>query len=368
MKKTIAALGASVLGLGSAVVVGAAPANAEVGPLPDCANIAEQLGGISSPTPDPADMWFENCVPQYGMGKVEFTIVPDEDNPAVDFPEDFVTLDEAPYEDSPITVSTTTDAAALQEYFGAEDAFAIAPIIPQTVLDEAPNSQTYGATVITKISSLTAATSETVPADIVSLCEYDELDFGGYIAAYDPIDTTFTQTVDGAEWAYTITGQAPDSYFLITNVDSTPFLCITDGESVAWGPLSSGGYIYLGVVLPFIPDTFSGPTSFQQPVGAGFAELQQFLDGTVSPAEIGESGYYTLGVFERLGAPAPGPALAATGSDGSALLIPAIIVGGVVILGGALVAVSVIRRRRAAEPAAPAEPTAPAEPPVDPTA
>ncbi|MDO7883304.1 hypothetical protein [Antiquaquibacter soli] len=366
MKKTIAALGASVLGLGSAVAVGAAPANAEPAPVTDCANIEEQIGSLGSSN-DPAEMWFENCIPQYGLGKVEFTIVPDEDNPAVDFPEDFVTLDDAAYEDSPITVTTTTDAAALQAYFGAEDApYSIAPILPQTILDEESNSQTYGATVIAKISSLTAADPETVPADVVSLCEYDELDFGGYVASYDPIDTTFTQTVDGAEWTYTITGQSPDSYFLITTVDEVPFLCITDGENAAWGPLSSGGYIYLGVVLPFIPETFSGPTSFEQSADASASEIRELLDGTIEPAAIGDSGLYTLGVFERLGVPAPGPALAATGSDGNALILPAIIVGGVVVLGGALIAVSVIRRRRtnpATETVAPAESSAP---PTDP--
>jgi hypothetical protein len=351
VKKTIAALGATVLGLGSVVVAGAVPATAAP-VLPDCENMQEQLGAESG-SPDPAEMWFENCIPQYGIGKAEFTIVADETDSTVEFPEGFTSLEKYDEGDSPISVSTTTDAAALTEYLDAADApFDFAPIIPIELIEEDASSQLYVAQVYNRIESISYADAATTPAAITEICEFDDsVVFGGWVAAFDPIDTTFSQTVDGKAWDYTITGQSPDSYFLVTD---DGWLCMTDGETQVSGPFETGGFIYAGLVLPFIPESISGPTSFEQ-LGGGSASLEQLL-GDVQSAAIGDTGLYTLGVFGPDGAapaPAPAPALAATGSDGNSLVLPAIIVGGIVILGGALVAVSVVRKRRKDEPATP---------------
>lgn len=351
MKKTIAALGASVLGLGSAVVAGAVPATAAP-ILPDCENIQEQIGFISSPTPDPEAIWFENCIPQYGLGKAEFTIVPSETDPAAEFPEGFEPLDGFDEEGTGITVSTTLDQARLTEYFDGTDApFDLIPILPVDEYEISPTEHTYEATVFAPIESLDPIAADTTPAAIIEACEFGDAEFYGWRASYGAIDSTFSQTVDGKVWDYTIEAQSPDGYFLITDNGSEPWLCVTDGDTVAFGPLNSSGFIFLGLVMPFLPQSLGGsPTAFEQFAGSSTSVEQLWSD--VDSAAIGESGLYTLGIFGPDGAaPAPAPALAATGSDGNSLILPAIIVGGIVVLGGALVAVSVIRKRRKDEPA-----------------
>ncbi len=346
MKKTLAALGASVLGLGAAAVPAASAVAAP--PLEPCTDILDQVESIG----DFNEVWLGDCIPQYGLGKVEFTIVADEDNPATPLPEGFTDLNDAFLsEDSPVATSTTLDTAAIEAYFFDTEAEGIMPITAIALDDETPESQTYVALTVVPIASTGQATAENTPADVVSACEIswpapeDEApDTIGWFATFDPVDTTYTQTVGAAQWTYTITGQSNPSYFFFTydSVDDEEYVCVTDGESVISEPLDSIEgieelIVFLGA-MPFIsPDVCfcEIPSSFEQAV----AEFEAG-DGS-SFAAIGDSGLYDLGIF----GPSK-PQLAATGADAGSLLVPALIAGGVVIVGGTLITLAVVRRRR----------------------
>ena len=345
MKKTLAALGASVLGLGAAAIPAATASAAP--PLEPCADIIDQLDSIG----DFNDQWLGDCIPQYGLGKAEFTIVADEDDPTAQLPDGFVELTEA-FEtaDSPVSTSTTLDTAAIESYFFDTEAEGIMPISAIALDDETPGSQTYVAFTIVPIASTGQATEENTPAGIASACEIvwpeaeEEPTSIGWFATFDPVDTTYTQTVGGTVWTYEISAQSNPSYSFLTydEVEDEEVVCVTDGESTLIEPLDSISGIeeillFLGA-MPFISPGACFceiPTSLEQAI----AELE--LGEGSSFAAIGESGLYDLGTF--------GPSkaqLAATGADAGSLLVPALIAGGVVIVGGTLITLAVVRRRR----------------------
>lgn len=322
MKKTLAAIGASVLGLGSVAAGAAIPANAASGPTEGaCANIQDQIEATGNIT----DNWFQDCVPQYGIGKAEFTIVPDEDNPTEEFPEGFVDLSEVG--DPAITVSSTLDTSAIGAYFSEVDApEQVAPIYAIQNLESTPTSRTYGASVFAPVASIGVATD--VPADVAAACDVDTIDYeGGWVATYKPIDATYSQTIGGEKWDYTITGTPKPSYFYIAEDEGT--FCVTDGTYtiVEDGQGTSNLQILFGGVFTYIPGS----------VEEGLSDLQ------------------SLGVFSRNGlepAPVPvppaAPQLAATGADAASLVAPGLIAGGVLAAGGALMIASALRKRRQA--------------------
>lgn len=348
MKKTLAALGASVLGLG--VVAVPATTAAAAPPIEPCENVLDQLESVG----DFNEVWLGDCVPQYGLGKAEFTIVADEDNPTAQLPEGFTDLNDAFIsEDSPVVASTTLDTAAIEAYFFDTEAQGVMPITAIALDDETPESQTYIAFTVVPVASTGMATEENTPADVVSACEVswpgpeeDLSDSIGWFATFHPVDTTYTQTVGGTEWIYEITAQSNPSYFFFTydEVESEEYVCVTDGESTIREPLDSITGIeelllFLGA-MPFISPGVCFceiPTSLEQAI----AEVKLGEDSSF--AAIGESGLYDLGIF---GPTAPKPQLASTGADAGSLLVPALIAGGVVIVGGTLITLAVVRRRR----------------------
>lgn len=358
MKKSLAALGASVLGLGAATA-GAAPAIAEPAPLEPCANISDQF----STTFDLNEEWFQDCIPQYGLSKTEFTIVADENNPTVDFPSDFAPLsDYISEEDSGIQATTTVDSAALAAYFGSntENGAPIVPVLPVATLDNSVGSQTYLTFTVAPIDAVGPATPETTPADVISACDLEgwgtdsPLDVLGWVASYDPVDTTFAQTAGGASWAYTVTAQSKPTYFFLVDDGDFVGACVTDGESaLVFDDVDSELYYLFILVTPFLPEDLDGWVS--PPAPTSVEELLHAVTSNPSFAAIGDSGLYDLGTFAR---DVPKPQLAATGADASALLVPALIGGGVLVVGGALVVITLVRRRRAAVPEPQDPPTA----------
>lgn len=353
VKKALAALGATVLGLGTAATGAALPAAAAPAPLPPatepCTDINDQLDSTGSW----ASNWFQDCVPQYGVGKAEFTIVPDEDNPTEEFPEGFVDLTEG--EDGGITRTSTADLEALAEYFSTVDAdeVGLTPIVPVAVDGDSATSRTYLATVFAPVATIgNAGPEDEVPAEVLAACGFAETDYAGWVATYEPIDTTFTQTVDEAEWTYEITGEPKPSYFMISEDGET--LCITDGTYTLLTSEStdiSGYFFYLfGLVTVYPPNAVDFvPTDGQIPDLSSLAETFASLKFAADPLDP----IQTLGTFSRSGItppppppPVPGPALAPTGADAADLVIPAAIAGGVLLVGGALVVIAVVRRRR----------------------
>ncbi len=291
-------------------------------------------------------------MPQYGAGKAEFTIVPDEDNPTEEFPEGFIDLTGGSAAEG-IDVSSTNDLEALNEYFeSATPAEELTPILPVEVDGDSPSSRTYYSVVVAPVATIrTAGPEDDVPAEVLAACGVGESSFLGWVATYDPIDTTFTQTIDGDEWTYTITGAPKPSYFLITEDETA--LCLTDGTYTLSTNDSSEitGYFYylFGLVMPYPPtDLFPVSTSGELPDFSSLRESFASLTFTADPL----SPFQSLGTFSREGieptpTPTPTPqALAATGADAADLVVPAVIAGSVLLVGGALVVIAVVRRRR----------------------
>lgn len=322
MKKTLAAIGASVLGLGSVAAGGALPASAAGGPTEGaCADIQDQISSTGSIT----DNWFQDCVPQYGIGKAEFTIVPDENNPTEEFPEGFVDLNDV--ENPAITVTSTLDTAAIGTYFSDIEAPEnLAPIYPIGAVESTPTARTYAASIFAPIATIGLATD--VPASVTAACSLDTVSYeGGWVATYNPIDATFSQTIEGVPWNHTITGTPKPSYFFIGEDGST--FCVTDGEYTLTSDDNDSGIVQalFGGVFTYIPGSIT----------EGPADLQ------------------SLGIFSRDGlvpppapAPAPAPQLAATGADAASLAPVGLLAAGVLAAGGALVALGAGRKRRGA--------------------
>ncbi len=325
MKKPLAAFGASVLGLGT-VAVAATPAAAEP-PRRECATIDEQLAVGELTT----GVWYHDCVPQYGLSKVEFTIVPDGEDPAVEFPEAFERLDLADDPGTGITMSTTLDSAAIVRYWEEpEDSF-LPPIAPVRLVTSTENSQTYTASVIAPIATAGPASEETTPEAVVEACTVTDWN-NAWVATYEPIDTTFHQVVDGADWSFTVEAQSNPTYVFIEVISQT--VCITDGEETSVTSFASA-LSALGRIAPFRSPLESGsPVSTE-------AILELDVEAIV-PAEIGTSGYYDIGVFAR--DDVPPPQLAATGANSAATVLA----GAAAVFGGALLAFVGRRRRRSA--------------------
>lgn len=321
MKKPLAAIGVSLLGLGTASVA-AAPASAEP-PRPDCETIDEQLA-IGELTDG---VWYHDCVPQYGLSKVEFTIVPDESDPSIEFPEAFVPLDRADEPSAGITVSTTLDTAAMAAYWEEPEGTVIPPIAPVRLVTSTASSQTYTASVIAPIASAGPASEEATPEVVVDECDVTDWS-RAWVATYGPIDTTFRQTVDGSEWSFTIGAQSDPTYVFISTESET--VCITDGETTVVTSIP-GALSPLGRIAPFRSVLESGaPVSTEAIVSLD--------ENAIAPAEIGTSGYFDVGVFER---DAPAPQLAATGSDSWMTALA----GALAVFAGALLALGGRRRR-----------------------
>lgn len=303
VKSSVAALSAGALGLVGATV-GASPAAAAV---PYCGTITEYQD--SFPAIDPSE-FFADCVPQYGIGKAEFTITSDSPIPA-----GFTELtDLAP-------AASSVDSAALTTYLDA-----VAPgefdtaVIAGPLLFDTEDSRTYLAALASPVVGYAALPS--VPADLAVLCgapaDADPAIFtSAYRLDFGATSTTYSQLIDGADWSWTITVPARSAWYLFGEEGGEPVICATDGLT-AYSSAAGGGFgeVEILLALPFAPE---------------------FPDFETSAA-------WDLGPFARFVPTPVVPPLPATGLETAA---PAGIAVGLVAIGAlALAGATVVRRRR----------------------
>lgn len=343
MRKALALAGAAAIGVGASTIA-AAPAAAEPVTEP-CEGFIDHL----TITGEVNDNWYMDCVPQYGLGKAEFTIHAGEEPadgdppPADEFPDGFT-----PLSDPSVTATTSLDPGlAAYELFDSPERRGAFPVLMQTA--DTPTSQDYLGLVYAPITGVASGSEENITAEMVALCEPELTDavvdgeLVAFVASFGPTDTTFTQTVDGEEWAYTIsTPPPPVAFFLFVDEDELIVtdapLCITDGVGHIAGvgigdvdfedPVESLGffaYVALALVSPL-------PEQIEELEDLEFPELRfigDFYRQVEEPIEEEE--------------PTPAaPTLPATGSDvaGAAGLA-----GALALLGIGLASAAALRRR-----------------------
>jgi hypothetical protein len=268
--RSAAALGASVLGIVGAAA-GAVPAQAATPTaLPDCTDYLQHTVSASAV---PGSNWYMDCVPQYGAGKAEFTVISD-----VDFPADFLDL-----HDPEVTVTSTTAAPAVAGYFGVSTTIGgFSRLYKSGGVD--PRMQQYTGTAYLPISSVAAIDPTTLPAACVGTYN------AAYQITYAPATTTFTQSVDGEEWKYEITA-APEPLSLGMNlantggIDSAQALCASSAGATRSALNNSDG-VWDSIMFSQVErgDTFIGTN-------------------TLSPAPGDWTAAKNLGTFSRWVAP-----------------------------------------------------------------
>ena len=329
MKKTSAVIAVTTLGVASAAAGAAAPAIADPVTTP-CADISAHV--LADPLPD---NWYMPCVPQYGLGKAEFTI-----ESTTDFPDEFLSLD-----DDGVTTTSTVDEAVIGAYVQVGGPLPM--VSPVSLLSPTPTTQTYLAQLVAPVTGVGVVAPVDLPVEIVAQCDPTGWTTPIYRATYGSLSTTFAQTINGVPWNFTVTGNPPPTYFFL-QFDPTavgdpisgdfpqvapdsPF-CVTDGVHTLSGIADDSGGIpireimsvHAGLVPPFamlLPSEFINPSGENVP-------LQD------------------LGTFALAAPAAPAaPQLAATGTDATPYLVAAGALGGV----GVLLSLLGYRRRRAAK-------------------
>jgi hypothetical protein len=224
MKKALAAVGASVLGLSGALVATAAPATAAT---PQCTTSSDH--NVST-TADGSQDWYMDCVPQYGLGKAEFTITTT--SPKT-FPVGY-TLD-----DGHQTVTSSVDGTTAAAYFG-EPAEGTGGFLNLT--DPGPStttSQSYGTSGKTLYAIYPVKTTgklTSLPQGCFPNTTTPETYAGMYEVTFKPTTTTFTETIGGKTVTTTITTQAAplDLGLNFSNgqLDGSAPLCAVSGTNV----------------------------------------------------------------------------------------------------------------------------------------
>jgi LPXTG-motif cell wall-anchored protein len=338
MKKTLALLGATALGIIGAGAT-AVPAQAAAPALAACDDVSDHF--VAQPNAE----WYADCVPQFGAGKVEFSIDTE------DAPEGFL-----PLTDASVTATTDLDVEAANDYDLAEEGFVkgafikldsnddivddIDDDIDDDDDDDAPSTeQSYYATLAAPITGVRGLSVSDLPEQ----CD-DEYD-AAYVVTYGAVTTSFVQTVAGEEVRYDITATpAPKTIaFNVTEGEfsgaldySAPF-CVTDGTRTA---------AFTGSERPPLPSFIaSGQIERNGDVTISpFVEAYDSETGGTTNADLGTFARYVAPVVEE---PVTQPAaaddsaeLAETGADASPALIGA---GGLLVAG---LAALVFRGRR----------------------
>lgn len=213
MKKTIAAGGASLLGIGAASLGVAAPAAAAdvTTPCADYTDHAITVGALNS-------NWYMDCVPQYANAAADITIVSD-----TAFPAGFSPIDE------PTVTRTATTGQAGADYWFSNLGFTYLSHFPPF---DTPTSQTYDGDMIVSISSV-----DDFPVASLAGVGCTGTFSTGWVVNYAPTTVSFTQTVDGVEWRYDVT-TSPEPLYLGLNILNTGVL-----DSAADQCASSNGFI-----------------------------------------------------------------------------------------------------------------------------
>jgi LPXTG-motif cell wall-anchored protein len=309
------------------VIGAAAPASADIITEPRCDTFNDH---VSFAEPDLDGDWYMECVPQYGLGKAEFTL----EAPDAGFPAGF----------DPLTADRvdTPDSSGLTPYFGdvvsdPEDPDeAIVPnwVTPVAVDDAStPESQVLQALVFAPVASV--GSLDVTPDEVLAACSVgDSTPYITFVSTYSPVTTTFSFTDGGVTYSAPVTITPDPTYYLFSGDpldEDGSSICVTDSRQTAsgslTGPITSVAIVGLFTVPPFV--WFEGLDS-QEPD----AELDNLPD---------------LGTF-AFAAPAvddegdPTPELAATGAETAPFGIAAGILAGA---GALLFAFS--RRRRQKE-------------------
>jgi LPXTG-motif cell wall-anchored protein len=306
--KTSAALATtSIVGLGLATL-GAMPAQAADVTTP-CENVYDHNPGGTTVS----DNWYMECVPQYGLGKVEFTV-----DSEVDFPAGFASLDDP----SVTSVSANTGPAA-SEYM--DSTFPVAGFTYLGETDAQAQQLTYQGLMMFAISGVSAMDVSALP---------DGCGAGPYAYAfrvdYLPATVTFTQTIDGKVWTVVVTYTPSPLYLGLNFTDDDPI----DFDDGAVQCASSDTGTLVGQ-----PDDFS-QTVVLGPHASHFPSSD--VIGSLSPFPNADPDDDPIGVLGSFAATTPKPELAATGVETGGLGL----VGGLSILVGSMLALFWRRRRR----------------------
>lgn len=257
MKKTLAAVGASIVGVAGALVAAAAPAAAEPTPAPACTDALNDHVVDSTPT---TGNWYMECVPQYGMGKAEFSITA----PARGFPAHYSLTD-----GHQTVVTSSPTAAQVESYFDhlytedhsdpkytgsfinlTEDTSA--STATTQVYDQATGDRPM--TAAFPITSVTKITTGLPAACTPGGETYD----GEYAVTYAPSTTTFSQTIGTKVYKTTVTLTSPTLYLGLNFDSSGPFGFNADAPLCA---SSTAGTIlgesFNSTAAPFVSDDSS---------------------------------------------------------------------------------------------------------------
>ena len=301
MKKTIAAGGASILGLGAVATLGTAPAAAA--PVTElCDDYTEHNITVGTL----GDNWFMSCIPRYAVARVAFDIVS-----ATPFPDSFSPLNQ------PEVTRTTSGGAAADTYFAsAEQGFTYLDFYPGESDD---TSQFYEGNLIVPVESVAPIPATSLPF----LCgtDYDT----AYQVNYGTASVTFTQVVDGVEWRYDVE-TTPEPLYLGLNILNTGVLDPTSNQCVSSKGIvnfaqDSTNSVFADEIVPVV-------TATQQTLQANYGSGKNLPD------------------VSRYVPPVPAkPVLPATGSE----FQPAVPMGIAALFLSLGVAAGVLRRRRADE-------------------
>jgi hypothetical protein len=319
VRKTVAALSASILGVSGAAMAAAAPAAAA--PLPACTSIDQHTVSASANT----QSWYMDCIPQYGLGKAEFTITS-----STPYPSGYSLTD------GHQTVTSTVNDTAVAAYLGDSESTLDGAL---TFLEEnggsTPTTQTYSGTPIETqavfpVSSVAQIDPADLPAGTTGCFPNTETYAHAYEVTFLPVTTTFKETIDGKVWTTTITA-TPQPLILGLNFEASPG---TGFDPTAAQCASSGG-------VTLVADNNSSGNWTN--VSANEATLNEgiFDENSLDPS--GDGTTLDLGTFTTTDT----PVLAETGYDAT----PAGMLGGGLLAAGiALIALrftgSVRRRAR----------------------
>ncbi|MCU1507758.1 MAG: hypothetical protein JWQ12_23 [Glaciihabitans sp.] len=281
MKKSIAALSATVLGLGGAVAGGALSASA-ADPIAPCASATDHTVEATSAVDS---HWYMACQPKYGMGKAEFSVTSNEA-----FPAGFN------LNNSTETGTSNLDDSA--QYFSAltptSSHTGIFTLSTPATLD--PKTQQYHGWAAFPVTSVEQYTG-TLPAEcMLQGVSYDHV----YRVNYGAATTTFKQKVNGTAWNFAVTLH-PQPLILGLNfspagtgLDPARPLCAVQGSTAYFGAQQDSGdwgHIASSFATRNATETLDPLTGFPQDVGS-FARL---ANATTTPtasadAQLAETG------------------------------------------------------------------------------
>ena len=231
MKRSIAALGAAVVGLSGAVVA-AAPAQAAT--TPDCTSTEQHELSVGDPS---AGAFYFDCIPQYGTGKAEISIATSETAP---FASDFT-----PFSAEWAATTSSLSDTALSAYAGETYTAGFGNVYR---FGTGQTSQYYEADTGYPIASATKIATDQLP----EACAAGDNPFdGAYKVSYEPVTFSFQTTdtaamlVDDAPGKF-LSESTPDPLYLGLNFDSesgfdgSASQCAAQGDLVELGLGSSG--------------------------------------------------------------------------------------------------------------------------------